>query len=145
MCWQRGITFPAAAGAPRAARTFVTDEMDALIGERAEITDDAQLVVSELVANAVNAGAGAAMVTLDLHHSHLRLAVEDNARGVPELIDAAATADHGRGLQIVAALSTGWGVSPDGAGKEVWADIDVSPPFTPDLFPCSTPHTHGHS
>lgn len=141
MCWKRAMTIAAARDAPRTARAFVTDELDGLIGDRVEITDDAELIISELVANAVNAGADAVMVSLELHHSHLRLSVEDNANGIPALRHAELTDDHGRGLEIVAGLSTGWGMSERPPGKEVWADLAVPEPFSDDDFVCSMPLT----
>ena len=144
MCWQRAATIPAAPDASRRARAFVTDAIDTVIGDRLEFTGDAELVVSELVANAVQAGAPAVMVSLDLHRSHLRLAVEDDADGVPALMHAATTDDHGRGLEIVAGLTTAWGVSPAGSGKEVWADLAISESLNPGLFPCSVPATEPH-
>lgn len=33
--------------------------------------------------------------------------------------------EHGRGLQLVAALAAGWGVRHDGRHKIVWASLDL--------------------
>ncbi|GAB3866541.1 ATP-binding protein [Dactylosporangium cerinum] len=41
----------------------------------------------------------------------------------PELRVAAPDAIDGRGLTIVAALATGWGVERDGLGQCVWATL----------------------
>ena len=137
MCWQRAATVVATLLAPQSARSFVAASLNEVIGLPADIADDAELVVSELVANAVNASATSVMITFDLHHSHLRLAVEDDADDVPALKHAAVTDDHGRGLAIVDVLTRGWGVSETAGGKEVWADIPIPTPYTSAQFPCS--------
>ncbi len=139
MCWQRAATIATARDAPRAARGFVAEALAGVVGPRSEFGDDAELVVSELVANSVNAEATTVMISIDLHHSHLRLAVEDDADGVPELLHAAASDDHGRGLAIVEALTRGWGVSPTANGKQVWADVAIPAPYTAEQFRCTSP------
>ena len=111
MCWQRTTILIASRDAPRLARGFVTSALDEAFGERSAISADAELAISELVTNSVNATASTLTVRLDLHRSHLRLAVEDNADGVPELMRVSETDEHGRGLAIVDVLASGWEVS----------------------------------
>ncbi|BAU86045.1 hypothetical protein SLA_5163 [Streptomyces laurentii] len=62
----------------------------------------------------------------------LRLEVSDAGDGCPEIQRPAAEDTHGRGLQIVDALTHNWGVSPrpGGIGKTVWADLKA-----PELVP----------
>jgi two-component sensor histidine kinase len=141
VCWQRSIALLTSRDAPRQARAFAVTALDELLGGRADVTDDTALIVSELVANAVDASASGVMVSLDVHHSHIRVAVEDDGDGVPTLLNAAATDDHGRGLAIVAGLSIGWGVQPLQRGKQVWADVSVAAPFSLSDFECSYPAT----
>ena len=141
MCWQRSIALSSSRDAPRQARAFTVGALDDLLGSRAAVTDDTALIVSELVANAVDADANGVMVSLDVHHSHIRVAVEDDGEGVPTLLQATATDDHGRGLAIVAGLSEGWGVQPLQRGKQVWADVSVAAPFSLADFECSYPAT----
>jgi anti-sigma regulatory factor (Ser/Thr protein kinase) len=141
VCWQRSLALPTSRDAPRQARAFAVTALDELLGNHADITDDTALIVSELVANAVDADASSVMVSLDVHHSHVRVAVEDDGAGTPTLRNAAATDDHGRGLAIVAGLSEGWGVQPLQRGKQVWADVSVALPFSTADFECSYPST----
>jgi len=62
----------------------------------------------------------------------LRVAVHDTSGRMPVLVEAPADAEAGRGLMLVASLSTDWGFHRTGAGKEVYftlmppADLDES-------------------
>lgn len=82
-----------------------------------------ELLLSELVTNAVRAKCTNIVVTARLQDDRLRVAVCDNAPGRPTLISAAPTDDHGRGLMIVSMLADDWGVAPAADGKEVWAEL----------------------
>ena len=85
--------------------------------------EDLALVLSELVSNAVNAGARAVEVLVDGSSPNLRVAVTDDAEGIPLLGDATWADERGRGLAIVQAISSAWGYTQTGATKSVWADI----------------------
>ncbi|MGV9967462.1 ATP-binding protein [Streptomyces olivaceus] len=99
--------------------------------------DDAALVVTELVTNAVthavpSAAAGTPEVRLGLVRDpgHLTLAVSDSGDNVPvfDPSDDAAFGEHGRGLGIVDALAEEWGWTPrPPAGKTVWAKLPTRP------------------
>jgi anti-sigma regulatory factor (Ser/Thr protein kinase) len=121
------------------ARQFTGAALADLIRRTDEVIDDTELVVSELVTNAVAAGSSGITLTLELHHSHVRIAVEDDAPGTPVAQVAADTDDHGRGLMIVSRLAAGWGISPVSGGKAVWADLPVPTPFTARDFDCPYP------
>src|ERR1700742_2828456 len=90
--------------APKLARGFCTDQLTAAFGygpiARAVI-DDANVVVSELVTNAVRAGSSAVDLELELHDDRLWMQVADDADGAPQLQHPGIDADHGRGLQVV--------------------------------------------
>ena len=128
------------ARAPTGARAFCRDQLSAMFADAAAsapVQDAAALIVSELVTNAVNAGSRELDVTLAAHRDHLRIAVRDDAPGRPEPRSAAPTDSHGRGLEIVAALSHRWGVDPSPDGKQVWAVLSV-PAATMTSMPCTT-------
>jgi hypothetical protein len=55
----------------------------------------------------------------------VRLDIEDDAPGQPCPQRPGPGQDHGRGLQIVAALSVGWGVESSASGKRVWAQLPL--------------------
>jgi CheY-like chemotaxis protein/anti-sigma regulatory factor (Ser/Thr protein kinase) len=104
------------------ARRFVADRCrDWGCGD---VVEDAELVVSELVTNALVHGESACELRAGLSDAALRLQVIDNGHGMPDPQAATDTDEHGRGLLLVSVLSTAWGVEllPDG-GKIVWAEL----------------------
>ncbi|MEV1064688.1 ATP-binding protein [Streptomyces sp. NPDC050263] len=92
--------------------------------------DDAVVVVTELAANAVlhalphpSADEFHVRLRLTLRRSHLVCAVTDPSDSLPVYPHSAdALLEHGRGLQIVEALSEHWGWTRRApVGKTVWA------------------------
>ncbi|WP_037641186.1 ATP-binding protein [Streptomyces bicolor] len=95
-----------------------------------EAIDTAELVLSELVTNALRARApGDRQVGIRIAHSEadglLRLEVSDAAEGRPEVRSPGEDEDGGRGLLLVDALTHRWGVQKreGGIGKTVWAEL----------------------
>ena len=87
---------------------------------------DALLVLTELLANAVRHGRGPVEVVLTRHVDGVRVEVADTGTGRVRTPSASTSpGTSGRGLLIVDALSTGWGVRYDRSGKVVWAEIDA--------------------
>lgn len=101
-----------------------------------DLVDDVAIVVSELVTNAVQAGARDVAVKLDAHHSFVRIAVQDEAGGAPVPQAGTSTDEHGRGLSIVAHLTSGWTATPTPHGKEISAELSVVPTLTGEVFHC---------
>ena len=99
------------------------------------LSDDAELIIAELVGNAVRHGLRAApqirrpgaspsalRLCLLRRVGEVMLAVTDPSDEVPDAEGAERRGESGRGLQIVGALSYVWGWSPiEGSGKAVWA------------------------
>ena len=93
--------------------------------------DVAELVVSELVTNSLRHGLLSAQwmpgehpiaLTLLRLDPYLMCMVTDPGRDGPVRIDSCASAESGRGLQVVEACSVRWGWEPmAGDGKVVWA------------------------
>ena len=139
MCWDAVQTFSADTRVPAAARQFCTEQLTSILADRTErhaLLDDVTLLVSELITNSLNAGATAATVHLGWHRHQLRIAVDDDAPGLPGLHVATDNDSHGRGLAITQTLSDAWGVEPhppDEAGKQVWAELSVAPILTTAL------------
>ncbi|HTY96256.1 MAG TPA: ATP-binding protein, partial [Solirubrobacteraceae bacterium] len=104
--------------APRTARASVTAQLSAW--GRGDLADDAGLIVSELMTNAVvasEAGETPVAVRLLLTPASVVVEVYDRAPGFPLLAAAGAEAEAGRGLQIVASVATRWGWTPTTTGK----------------------------
>jgi anti-sigma regulatory factor (Ser/Thr protein kinase) len=118
------------------ARDHVSEQLSRLLSStpRADVTDDARLITSEFVTNALRAGAVSIRLGLELHHDTLKIEVHDEAPGVPRVRPADPSADTGRGLLIVAQIARAWGAVPQGAGKTVWATLDVPATLTRTLL-----------
>lgn len=99
----------------------------AFMAERCpHLSDDAALVVSELVTNAQLHGELPGCLRLRLRRDRLRIEVEDRGRTLPQPGGLAEHAVTGRGLGLVSALARDWGVDPVPGGKVVWAELDGS-------------------
>ena len=112
------------------ARSFCAVVMGAHVGVGDAADDlirDAQLVASELVTNATNAGCTSLSVDISVRELLVRLAIFDNAAGLPEMVVPTTLAEKGRGLMIVNALAARWGVEALPTGKVVWADFSLLP------------------
>lgn len=105
-----------------AARRFVRK---VLVGSDAWFIEDAALVVTELVANAVLHAGGPITLTIDVRGDgpRVRLEVEDSSPVPPVLREYGTVASTGRGLTLVARLAVRWGVEPVESGKRVWAEV----------------------
>jgi anti-sigma regulatory factor (Ser/Thr protein kinase) len=115
------------------ARHWALGELTSAFAGLGEVSLDIQTVVSELATNAIQAQCQRLDLALDAHHSYVRVAVTDDAPGDPVPQEPDLAAIHGRGLLIVDALSTRWGVTRENGSKAVWADIpldgDLGPTF----------------
>ncbi|MFJ7768520.1 ATP-binding protein [Streptomyces sp. NPDC097107] len=116
------------------ARVFTRDTLSAwsLDGH----ADDAVLVITELVSNAVRhavpsaAAAPEVRLGLVLDSDHLTLTVSDPGDNAPVFTPSGISAlqEHGRGLCIVDALAEEWGWTPrPPAGKTVWVKLSTRP------------------
>jgi anti-sigma regulatory factor (Ser/Thr protein kinase) len=96
------------------------------------VADEAVLITSELVTNAVLHGRSAVAVTVVVTTTAaggvLRVAVDDDNSRHPAVKEEDAAALDGRGLHIVDALADRWGVSDRGVGKTVWFEIVFTAP-----------------
>ena len=89
---------------------------------------DVVLIVSELVANAVEHAASTAGVRAELRTGRLRLEVHDTSAAAPVLRDHRTRSDEPRarggfGLQIVSTLAADWGWTSTSTGKIVWLEL----------------------
>lgn len=82
--------------------------------------DDAILVASELVTNAVLHAGTDITVRVVEQGQDLRVEVADGSAEVPGLRIPSPAARSGRGLLIVEHFSERWGVEPTASGKVVW-------------------------
>ncbi|MFH9006131.1 SpoIIE family protein phosphatase [Streptomyces afghaniensis] len=84
----------------------------------------AELILSELITNAIRHGAGPIRVRL-LYGRTLICEVSDVSNTAPHLRRAASTDEGGRGLFLVAQLSQSWGTRYLPEGKVIWAECGL--------------------
>ncbi|MFF4957656.1 SpoIIE family protein phosphatase [Streptomyces sp. NPDC001222] len=90
----------------------------------------AELVVSELVTNAIRYGSPPVHLRL-IRDTALICEVGDASSTAPHLRRARLSDEGGRGLLIVAQLSQRWGSRHHRCGKTIWAEL----PLTPEMQP----------
>jgi anti-sigma regulatory factor (Ser/Thr protein kinase) len=117
------VTLPASAGSSARARQVVGDAASTW-GLSDDAADDAALVVTELVSNAVDHATGPVGLTVTRTASGIRIEVADQSSALPQPRPVQVDSARGRGLIIVAALSRSWGSEPTARGKVVWAELD---------------------
>jgi len=89
-----------------------------------KLTEDAVLLVSELVGNAVR-HTGARVFGLRMHRrrGRIRVEVRDPSRGLPCLMPVQELDESGRGLSLVDTLADRWGVDLLPVGKTTWFEM----------------------
>jgi anti-sigma regulatory factor (Ser/Thr protein kinase) len=94
---------------------------------RPELADTAELLVSELVTNAIRASAGLPSPVVRLwlvaEPDNIVIRVWDGSADLPRRQDADPESEHGRGLVLVASLGKQWGACRKAVGKVVWVQI----------------------
>jgi anti-sigma regulatory factor (Ser/Thr protein kinase) len=115
--------FRAGRDAPFAARRFVAGLLACRPFAGRVAPDDVQLVVSELTTNAVIHAGTPFSVSVGYEHDAIRISVQDWNRMQPVMRVGAPTAPSGRGLPLVTAVASDWGVEPAPDGKTVWAEL----------------------
>ncbi|SNQ46599.1 putative Histidine kinase-like ATPase domain-containing protein [Frankia canadensis] len=140
----RVFQFPATATSAREARARGRHVLRAWHLDE-ETTSTTVLLISELVANAITASTspyeepeetgrnqtdrGFVSLRLSLSGPRLLLEVWDRADTPPHQQDQDLTAESGRGLVLVSALSARWSFYPTrGGGKVVWCEITLPRP-----------------
>jgi anti-sigma regulatory factor (Ser/Thr protein kinase) len=120
--------------APGRARAKVRDVCRRW-GLDADVREAAEIVITELLTNAVEHATSPSVVEVERHGDAFRMAVRDYDTGTTGHDVPAATAwqapptssPRGRGLAMVAAVSRAWGVLRHPDGKTVWAEMATRP------------------
>jgi anti-sigma regulatory factor (Ser/Thr protein kinase) len=116
-------SIPASRQAPSEARRHVADACAGWPPARLRI---AHLLTTEVVTNAVVHGRGDVGLRILGDPQVLRVEVSDNSPELPRVRPLGApTQRGGRGLHIVTAMATDWGVRSrgDAGGKTVWFEL----------------------
>lgn len=124
--WRHDIELPGDPTAPRRARALLRTVTQAWDIDD-DLYQDAAIVVTELVANAVDHAGTPSTLSVELDHRGLCVAVRDGcAERAPRPRPVDPTAPRGRGLQMIEALTADWGVTVHAEGKTVWAVLGLS-------------------
>lgn len=92
-----------------------------------DTSDTAVLLATELVTNAVEHGRGSAYLDAAVQDSAIRLEVSDSSTIAPRPNPEVGELDErGRGLLLIEALASRWGVLPRSDGKTVWCELDIA-------------------
>jgi anti-sigma regulatory factor (Ser/Thr protein kinase) len=105
----------------RAARHFVRD---ALAGADDSFLDTILLLTSEVATNAVLHTGGMFEVRVEvIDNGGVRVSVTDDSKQAPQPRVSPVDATTGRGLNLVDALASAWGVDDHRHGKVVWFEV----------------------
>ena len=86
---------------------------------------EVELLVSELVTNAVLHASSAARLDVHVSRTSIRVEVFDEDARLPEPKDADDRATGGRGLLLVDRIASRWGSESKQGGKVVWFEMDL--------------------
>lgn len=114
----------------RAARSWIVDGLRSV--GRDDLTDAAELGVSELVTNAILHATPPITVRLGGTPAHPRVEVRDSSATPPALNGSMTDDDRllstvGRGLGLVSLYSSAWGADVSSTGKVVWFEPTAEP------------------
>lgn len=116
----------APSAAPRIRKELVEDLLTR--GVTHDVIDEAEIVVAELVANAIRHAKplsdGAIRVHWKVKNNVVEVEVSDGGGAtIPKPSPPTTWGPSGRGLRIVRSLAHEWGVLDDANGRTVWASV----------------------
>jgi len=90
------------------------------------LADDAELMITELVTNAMRYASGDIDVSITLRDRFVHLSVRDNNPQRPvRVLPDPDNGEGGRGLLLLDAIAAGWGTTVLPGGKAVWATLRI--------------------
>jgi anti-sigma regulatory factor (Ser/Thr protein kinase) len=126
---------PVSVGAARALVHSMLKQWDL-----SELSDTTELLVSELVTNALRYASGQITVRLVLEHA-LVCEVLDDSAALPRLRHAGSDDETGRGLHVVGQFAKRWGTRRTASGKVVWCEQPI-PAARPGVSPIGEPEPY---
>lgn len=115
--------FPPVLQTAREARRFVSNMLRDWRCD--ELVDSVSLLVSELVTNSVIHAHSEVEVVLHLHTEVLRVEVIDAADEGVHRRAASSDDQSGRGMALIEAVASSWGIDSLLAGKSVWFEVPL--------------------
>jgi len=121
---KRSYSFaPEPASVPRARHLTRAHLADWGLDEHSPV---AELLVSELVTNALRHSRGTIGLVLSFQDGRLRCEVEDADPSLPSVYRARDDEERGRGLHLIELLACCWGSARTGEGKTVWFELTTA-------------------
>ncbi len=120
--FERVWHFPAEVAMTSEARRLAITALQAR-GLRGVTLEDAEVMIAELVANAVLHARSTFSITVRLVGHQVRIEVADESPDVPVIRAVTGAAASGRGLHLVNALADRWGIDRALRGKVVWTEL----------------------
>ncbi len=117
----RTVHLPCDTRSVAVARRFCHEAL--LARGHGRFVDDCQLLVSELVTNAVLHGGTAIELRCIVDTHGVRVEVRDGSSVLPGPRHYDVTASTGRGIRLVDALAAKWGAHVEATGKVVWFEL----------------------
>jgi len=115
-------SLPPEPASARACRRFLVATLEGW--EADQFADEAVLLLSELVTNAVVHAGTEIQVTITLERDVLRVEVRDDNPRIPRVKHFSMLSGTGRGLALVAGTASSWDVEPlPEGGKKVWFEL----------------------
>ena len=119
------LVLPASSVSPAAARDWARHAGCQV--HAVDLLDDALLLITELVTNAVLHGGPPILLAIECDDTSLHVRVRDGSPALPARREAGQESQNGRGMTLVELLTSTWGVVPvaheGGDGKEGWFEL----------------------
>ena len=113
------VVLPLDPGAAARSREFLRTAICS--AHHANVVQDAELLVSELVTNGVRYAAPPIVLRVECENAEsLRVLVRDGSPTLPHVNHAQPEDERGRGLFLVDYISDEWGAEPTTQGKVTW-------------------------
>jgi anti-sigma regulatory factor (Ser/Thr protein kinase) len=114
--------------AVRQARAAIRDPLK--LWGLEDLIPTTELLVSELVTNAIRYADGPTVLRLILEPDSLVCEVHDTSPALPRVLQVDNDAENGRGLHVVSQLAQRWGTRRTPTGKVVWCEQPVPEEIT---------------
>lgn len=124
--WSTRLALPRTAESGPAARSALRRLLDEA-GVAQDVRETAVLLATEMVTNAVEHGGGSSYLDATVRPDVVRLEVSDESTRLPTPSESVDDLDErGRGLLLIAAMSSAWGAERRARGKTVWCEIGLT-------------------